>query len=242
MSSRELFVSTVFQAGPLEVSNTVVTTWVLMLVLALGAWLIKTRLREPPARWQVVVEATVQAMHDTIAGLLPRHARMLLPYIATLWLFIGAANLASLLPGVRSPTGDLSLTAALAVLVFVSVHAFGLYTHGPRAYLRHYLQPNPLLLPFHVMGELSRTLALAVRLFGNVFSLQMAAAVVLLVAGFLAPVPVLLLHVVEAVVQAYIFGTLALVYLGAAIQSQEESLQPLPVPAPVRQPSGGHGE
>ena len=225
MSSSELFVSTVFEIGSLQITNTVVTTWVIMGLFALAAWLIRSHLREPPRRMQVVVEAVVQAMHDAIAAVLPQHARALLPFIGTLWLFIAAANLASVIPAVRSPTGDLSLTAALAILVFLSVHVYGVYTQGWRAYLRHFLKPSPILLPFHIVGEISRTLALAVRLFGNMFSLQMAAAVVLLVAGFLAPVPVLLLHVIEAIVQAYIFGTLALVYVGAAIQSQETALQ-----------------
>jgi len=131
------------------------------------------------------------------------------------------ANLASLIPGVRSPTGDLSLTAGLAILVFLAVHWYGIRSHGLKSYLRHYLQPNPMLLPFHIISELSRTVALAVRLFGNIFSLQMAALLVLLVAGFLAPVPVLMLHIIEAVVQAYIFGMLSLVYVAGAIQSQQ---------------------
>jgi len=151
----------------------------------------------------------------------PGHAARLLPFIGTLWLFIATANLVGLIPGLRSPTGDLSLTVALALLVFVAVHWFGIRIVGLRAYLRHYLAPNPLLLPFHLLGEITRTLALAVRLFGNMMSLEMAALLVLLVAGFLAPVPLLMLHIVEALVQAYIFGTLALVYIAGALQSQE---------------------
>ena len=225
MASRELFVSTVLEIGSLRITNTVVTTWMIMSLFILIAWLVRSRLREPPGPLQVLVEALVQAMHDAISAVLPQHASALLPFIGTLWLFIAAANLASVLPAVRSPTGDLSLTAALAVMVFLSVHVYGLRTHGIGGYLRHFLKPSPILLPFHLVGEISRTLALAVRLFGNIFSLQMAAAVVLLVAGFLAPVPVLLLHVIEALVQAYIFGILALVYIGAAIQAQETSLQ-----------------
>ena len=93
--------------------------------------------------------------------------------------------------------------------------------HGLRAYARHYIEPNPILLPFHIVSEISRTIALAVRLFGNIFSLEMAALLILLVAGFLVPVPVLLLHIVEALVQAYIFGMLALIYIGGGIQSLE---------------------
>jgi len=121
------------------------------------------------------------------------------------------------------PTADLSLTAALALLVFFSVHWYGVRAEGLRTYLRHYLSPNPIMLPFHIVSELSRTVALAVRLFGNITSLETAALLVLIVAGFLAPVPILLLHVVEALVQAFIFGMLALVYIAGGIQSQRLS-------------------
>jgi F-type H+-transporting ATPase subunit a len=106
-------------------------------------------------------------------------------------------------------------------MVFGAVHWFGIRIDGVRAHLRHYLDPNPILLPFHLLGEITRTLAMAVRLFGNLLSLEMAALLVLLVAGFLAPVPLLMLHIVEALVQAYIFGTLALVYIAGALQSHE---------------------
>ncbi len=103
--------------------------------------------------------------------------------------------------------------------MFLSVHWFGIRIHGWRTYLRHYLEPNPILLPFHIISEISRTVALAVRLFGNMFSLEMAALLVLLVAGFLVPVPVLMLHIIEALVQAYIFGMLALIYIASGLES-----------------------
>lgn len=221
MASREIFVSAVFSLGPLTITNTVVTTWAIMLALVLIAWFAARRLRREPGRVQVVLEGVVGAIEAAVAQVLPRHARGVLPFVGTLWIFIVVANLASVLPGVRSPTGDLSLTAALAALVFAAVHVYGIRALGPKAYLAHYLRPNPILLPFHVVSEISRTLALAVRLFGNIFSLQMAALLVLLVAGFLAPVSVLMLHILEAVVQAYIFGMLALIYVAGAIQSHE---------------------
>ena len=148
------------------------------------------------------------------------------PFVATLWLFIGTANLSSLIPGVHSPTADLSATTALALLVFFSVHWFGIRIQGLRAYLRHYISPSPILLPFHIIGEITRTLALAVRLFGNMMSLEMAALLVLLVAGLFAPIPLLMLHIVEALVQAYIFGMLSLIYIAGAIQSLEARLSP----------------
>ena len=220
MGKPELFEALAFQLGPLHIGPTVLTTWLLMALLTGLAWAGTRRLSVvAPTRWQAALEAAVLALHGAIEGAAPGQAKRLLPFIGTLWLFIGAANLAGLVPGLRSPTGDLSLSAALALLVFGAVHWFGIRIDGPRAYLRHYLEPNPILLPFHLLGEITRTLALAVRLFGNMMSLEMAALLVLLVAGFLAPVPLLMLHLIEALVQAYIFGTLALVYVAGALQS-----------------------
>lgn len=224
MASSTSFITEVFRIGPLSITNTVVVTWGIMLALTAAAWAATRRLGVSPGPWQVVVEGIVAAIENAIRAVLPDHYRQVMPFIATLWVFIVVANLASLIPGLRSPTGDLSLTAGLAILVFLAVHWFGIRTHGLMSYLRHYLQPNPILLPFHLISEISRTVALAVRLFGNIFSLQMAALLVLLVAGFLAPVPVLMLHIIEAVVQAYIFGMLALIYVAGAIQSQQLKL------------------
>lgn len=221
MAGSSTFITQVFSIGPIAITNTVVMTWAIMLALSLAAWTVTRRLKPTPGPWQVVIEGVVSAIEDAIRVVLPDQFRQVMPFVATLWIFILVANLASLIPGVRSPTGDLSLTAALALLVFLAVHWYGIRTNGLKSYLRHYLQPNPILLPFHVISELSRTVALAVRLFGNIFSLQMAALLVLLVAGFLAPVPVLMLHIIEAVVQAYIFGMLALIYIAGAIQSQQ---------------------
>lgn len=221
MAGSATFITEVFRIGPIVITNTVVVTWGIMLALPVAAWAATRRWKLTPGPWQVVVEGIVSAIEDAIRTVLPDQYRQVMPFIATLWIFIVVANLVSLIPGVRSPTGDLSLTAGLAILVFLAVHWYGIRTHGLKSYLRHYLQPNPILLPFHVISEISRTVALAVRLFGNIFSLQMAALLVLLVAGFLAPVPVLMLHIIEAVVQAYIFGMLALIYVAGAIQSQQ---------------------
>lgn len=211
-----------FSLGVVVVTRTVVTTWVLIALFALVAWLSTRRLRIDPGPWQAAVEGVVATIDEAIDALLPDRPEALLPFVGTLWLFIGVANLSGIVPGVSAPTGDLSTTAALAVLVFVSTHWFGIRSEGLGEYLSHYLKPNPVMLPFHVVSEISRTVALAVRLFGNVMSLETAALLVLLVAGLFAPVPVLMLHVVEAVVQAYIFGMLALVYISGGIHSQRE--------------------
>ena len=213
-----------FSIGPFGITATVGTTWILLLAFGLGCWLATRRLSvENPGVFQTALEGVVQAIESAVEAVLPGRARLVLPFVGTLWLFVAAANLTGLIPGLHSPTGDLSATAALAILVFLSVHWYGIRSDGPKAYLRHYLSPSPILLPFHLLGELSRTLALAVRLFGNIMSLEMAALLVLLVAGLLVPVPVLMLHIVEALVQAYIFGTLALIYIAGGMQSREES-------------------
>lgn len=210
-----------FYLGPMAVSTTVVTTWGIMIVLGMVSWLVTQRLCLDPGPLQTAVEGIVQTILAAVGEVLPSRADSVFPFVATLWIFVGVANLSSLIPGVHSPTGNLSATAALALLVFLSVHWFGIRIEGVRRYLKHYLSPSPILLPFHIIGEITRTLALAVRLFGNMMSLEMAALLVLLVAGLFAPIPLLMLHIVEALVQAYIFGMLALIYIAGAIQSLE---------------------
>jgi F-type H+-transporting ATPase subunit a len=217
--------ATVFQIGPLQVTGTIVTTWVIMAATGLLGWFLSRRLQMQPGPVQTVAEGIVSTIEDAIRGVAPEDAGHLLPFIGTLWIFLVIANLSGLLPGVHSPTRDLSATAALAILVFLSVHWFGIRIQGAKAYLRHYLMPSPVLLPFHIISEITRTVALAVRLFGNIMSLEMAALLILLVAGFLAPIPILMLHIIEALVQAYIFGMLALIYVAGGIQSQQVKQQ-----------------
>ncbi len=216
-----------FWLGPLGITSPVVSTWGVMLLLAGGSYLATRKLQTDPGRLQTVLEGVVTTIQSAIEDTLPDHGRRLLPFVGTLWIFIAVANLAGILPGGSAPTGNLSTTTALALLVFTSVHWFGIRSEGLPRYLKHYLRPSPIMLPFHIISEISRTAALAVRLFGNMMSLEMAALLVLLVAGFLIPVPVLALHIVEALVQAYIFGMLALVYISGGIQSRKPLSDPL---------------
>ncbi|HZP93733.1 MAG TPA: F0F1 ATP synthase subunit A [Burkholderiales bacterium] len=214
-----------FRIGPLAVTRSVVVAWGIVALLGVFSALAAARLTvEGPGRVQAALEGIVLAIEQAIAEVIPSESKRLLPFIGTLWIFLVAANLAGVIPGLTSPTDSLSTTSALAVLVFLAVHWYGVRAVGLRRYLRHYLSPSPILLPFHVISELTRTIALAVRLFGNIMSLELAALLVLLVAGFLVPVPLLMLHIVEALVQAYIFGMLALVYIAGALQSQQERL------------------
>lgn len=221
MDNQELTVNTVFSIGPLEVTNSVVTTWGIILLLGIFSWLITRRLSPTPGKLQTILEATVTSIEYAVAEVAPQQAKTLTPFIGSLWIFIVIANLIGLVPGLHSPTRDLSTTSALAIIVFISAHWYGIQTQGLKNYLKHYLKPSPILLPFHLVSEITRTVALAIRLFGNMMSLEMAALLILLVAGFLAPVPILLLHIIEALVQAYIFGMLALVYIAGGIQSQQ---------------------
>jgi len=221
MGEDSLFILPVLHLGPLQLTTTVLTSWVLMALIALVAWLATRRLQMSPGPLQTLVEAIVSMMEQTIRGVAPQHAQQILPFIGSLWVFIVIANLVGLIPGVHSPTRDLSATAALAFLVFLSVHWYGIRIQGLKNYLHHYLTPSPILLPFHLISEVTRTIALAVRLFGNMMSLEMVALLILLVAGFLVPVPILMLHIVEALVQAYIFGMLALIYVAGGLQAQQ---------------------
>lgn len=221
MQPGNLSVGILAQWGPVTITSTVITTWVIMAILGFIGWLATRSLSITPNPFQAAIEGIVSSIESAIYAVAPEHTRLLTPFIGSLWVFLVVANLSGLIPGVHSPTRDLSSTSALAILVFLSVHWFGIRSLGLKAYLRHYLTPSPILLPFHLISEITRTIALAVRLFGNMMSLEMAALLILLVAGFLAPVPILMLHIVEALVQAYIFGTLALIYVAGGLQSQQ---------------------
>lgn len=207
--------------GPLVLSESILLSVLVSALIAFTGWL-ATR-KGPDSALHTAVQAAMQLVEQAVADVLPKqNVRMVFPFVATLWLYLLCANLVGLIPGLSSPTRDLSITSALAITVFVAVHVYGIRAAGLKNYLRHYLKPSPILLPFHLISELTRTLALAIRLFGNMMSLEMAALLVLIVAGFLVPVPLLVLHVVEALVQAYIFGMLALIYISTALDAQEK--------------------
>ncbi|WP_018289896.1 F0F1 ATP synthase subunit A [Verrucomicrobium sp. 3C] len=212
--------------GSFAVSESAVTATALTVALASAAAWTKSRLRlRDPAGWQVVVEMAVQAMDSTVRESIPKAPERVLPLIAALWIYILFANLIGLIPGLHSPTGDLSVTGALAAIVFMAVPYYGVRAEGSSAYLREYFAPMFWMFPFHVMSELTRTLTLAVRLFGNMTGMEVAIGILLLLAGFLVPVAFLFLHFIEALLQAYIFGMLALVYIAGGMQALTEKEQ-----------------
>ena len=203
--------------------------WTLAVTLALGlaAALASRRLEtQGLSLWQTALELYCGWIRDTVQEVVDEDPSPYVPLIGTLMLFIGVSNLLSVVPFARPPTANLSTTVALALVVFVAVPVYGVRRQGLRAYLKSYMQPNPILLPLNILGEVTRTVALAVRLFGNVMSGQMIGAILLLVAGLLFPVPLLLLGLLTGLIQAYIFGILAAVYIAAALQTESSADPP----------------
>jgi len=211
-----------WQYGFVTLNATIVFTWALMLVLVLGAALITRRLSHGPTRgrWQNVLEIVVLAIEQQIEEVGLTHPRRYLGFLATLFLFVAVAALGAIIPGFEPPTGSLSTTAALALCVFVAVMVFGVEERGVRDYLKSYAQPTAIMLPFNVISEVSRTLALAVRLFGNMMSGAMIVAILLTITPFFFPVVMAVLGLLTGMVQAYIFFILATVYIAAATRAR----------------------
>ena len=211
----------VFQIGPLAIGRAVVTTWAIMAVMTIGSALATRRLADRPGRVQAVLELLVEGICGQIEDTMRVPPRPYLALLGTLFLFVLVANLSPLLPGVQAPTARLETTAALALVVFVAAHGYGVRTLGLKRYLGHYLEPSPLLLPLTLLSEITRTFALMIRLFGNIMSHELVIAVVLGLAGLLVPVPIMALGMLIGSVQAYIFAILAAVFLGAAVGAVE---------------------
>jgi len=218
----------VFHVGPLQVTQPVVTTWAIMAVLAVGSWALTHRLRPEPSRRQAILELLVTGIESQIKEVVRRDARPLLPLLGTLFIFLLVANVSGVLPGVQAPTGRIETPAALALIVFFSVHGFGVRARGLFGYLGSFAQPKLIMLPLNLLSEVTRTFSLMVRLFGNIMSGEFLIALLLALAGLLVPVPLMALELLVGVVQAYIFSVLATVFIGAAVGGESaESGEPL---------------
>ncbi len=220
MASEGLLRGTLFKIGPVEVTSTIPETLIVTGLLIGFAVLVRIGLKQRSSNWAAAAEYLVEYLDSIMRDMSDSDPRPYTPLIVTLALFIGVANLLGLIPGLHSPTADFSTTAALAVLVFLAVPIYGIRARGLRGYLKHYLEPTPLMLPLEIISEFSRTLALAVRLFGNIMSEELVIAVLLMIAGLLVPVPIMMLAVLTGVVQAYIFAVLTMVYLSSAVRAQ----------------------
>lgn len=216
-----------WQYGFVKLNATILYTWIVMLALVVGSWLITRRLEIglQRARWQNFLEIIVVGMTRQISEIGLAAALGYLPFLGTLFLLLAAIALCTIIPGFEAPTGSLSTTAALALCVFVAVPFFGIREQGLGGYLRSYLRPSFIMLPFNVISELSRTLALAVRLFGNMMSGAIILAILLTIAPFFFPIFMAALGLLTGIVQAYIFSILAAVYIAAATRSRESLAQ-----------------
>lgn len=211
-----LAAAVVFRLGPVPVTRPVVTTWGIMAVLAIGSWAATRRLRPQPSRLQAVLELLVTGIQRQIEEVVRRDARPLLPLLGTLFIFLLTANVCGIVPGVQAPTGRIETPAALALVVFLSVHWFGARARGLTGYLGSFAQPKAIMLPLNLLSEVTRTFSLMVRLFGNVMSGEFLIGVVLALAGLFVPIPLMALELLIGIVQAYIFSVLATVFIGAA--------------------------
>ncbi|MBF0543742.1 MAG: F0F1 ATP synthase subunit A [Candidatus Riflebacteria bacterium] len=208
-----------WQYGFVSLNLTIVTTWAIMLFLSMGAWLITRKLSSTAqiSRWQNFLESVVELAVKQFKETGMRNPEEFLPFLGTLFIFIATSNFLAIFPFYEAPTGSLSTTSALAFGVFVNVPLYGISERGLKAYLRSFCKPTIIMLPFHVMSELSRTLALAVRLFGNVMSESMVGGILLTIAPLFFPVIMKVLGLLTGMVQAYIFSILATVFIAAAM-------------------------
>jgi F-type H+-transporting ATPase subunit a len=212
----------VFWVGWIPVTATMLTSLSISLALVGVALALRVALKRSPAGTAAALALlTVEWLDRLVRDVAGRSEPALATLAGSLFLFIAACNLAGQLPGVRPPTASLATTSALAVIVFLAVPVAGIRAKGLRGYLLGYFRPNPLLAPLHVISELSRTLALSMRLFGNMMSGHLVVALLVALTGFLVPMPLMALDMLIGLLQAYIFAILATVYVGAAIRAGE---------------------
>jgi F-type H+-transporting ATPase subunit a len=186
-------------------------------LLVVVSWLGVRKASVDAGPLQTALEILIETITTQVSEVMGKHSTRYVPLIGTLFLFLVCANLSAVFPGAQAPTAHIETPAALAAVVFLSVHYYGVRTRGWREYVRHYLRPNPILLPLNVLSELTRTFSLMVRLFGNMMSHEFVLAIVAFLAGLIVPIPFLLLGILIGLIQAYIFTVLAAVYIGAAV-------------------------
>jgi len=210
-----------WQWGNVSLNATIVFTWAVMAILVIAARLITLRLSdtEGMSRWQNLLEVLVVGMREQISGVTQQDPKQYLPFIGTLFLFVATSNIFMIVPGFQPPTGSLSTTTALAICVLLAVPIYGIIERGVGGYLGKYVQPTPFMLPFNVIGEVSRTVALAVRLYGNIMSGTVIVAILVGIAPFFFPVVMQLLGLLTGLIQAYIFAVLAMVYIASAARA-----------------------
>ncbi|MDR4499534.1 MAG: F0F1 ATP synthase subunit A [Candidatus Scalindua sp.] len=214
------------QWGLFTLNATIVFTWAIMAFLTIGSWIVTRKLstKTKISRWQNILEILVTWIHGQIKAISHRETYRYLPFVGTLFIFIAVSNLLTVVPWYQAPTGSLSTTVALAVCVFFATPLFGIMEGGLKEYFRSYIKPTFFMLPFNIIGEISRTLALAVRLFGNIMSGSMIAGILLSITPLFFPVIMQAFGLITGLVQAYIFAVLTMVYIASAIQAHNKKV------------------
>ncbi|MFA5663301.1 F0F1 ATP synthase subunit A [Castellaniella sp.] len=222
----------VLTLGDIQLNATIINTWIVMAVLVGVSWLVTRRLRPdvPPGRWRSALEVMVELIQGQIHAVTRTAVRQVMIFSGTLFLFIAAANLMAVIPGFRSPMGSLSTTVALTLAVLLAVPAFGIMHGGVRHYLARLAQPSIIVLPFNLIGELSKGVSLSIRLYGNVMSGAVIAAILLGIAPFFFPVVMDLFSLLVGVIQAYIFAILAAVYISSVMADASPEASPQDTP------------
>jgi len=220
--SDELTPNLVFSIGPLQVTSTVINTWIMIIVLGLGAFWIGRTFKIRPGMGQNAIEWLVEAIQGIISqNIGVENSNLVFPVVATLAIFIGVSNILGLVPGLQSPTPDINTPLAMALVVFILVPYFGIRTKGLWGYLKHYVQPIFLMLPIEIASEIARTFSLTFRLFGNILGEEIIIAILFIIAPLIVPVPMMLFSIFTGVLQAYIFTLLSCVYIGGAVKAHQ---------------------
>lgn len=211
-----------FQFAGIDFNATIVNTWIIMALMTGLSALATRHLRPdvPPNRWRTALEVIVQGIANQIREIAPGRTTHILYFAGTLFLFILVSNLLTVVPGFHTPTASLSTTTALALSVLLAVPMFGISHRGLLGYLKSYAEPTPLMLPLNIVGEISRGISLAIRLYGNIMSGAVIVAILLSIAPFFFPVLMDMLGLLTGVIQAYIFAILATVYIASACDPQ----------------------
>lgn len=210
-----------WQSGFLVLNATIVFTWLTMLVLLVLSWWVTRDYSVGPdrmSRWQHGMESIVEIIRGQISDASGRDARPFLPFIGTLFLFIATSNILEIIPGITSPAASLSTTTALAICVFVAVPLFGIQNQGLGGYLKHYIEPTPVMLPFNIISEISRTVSLAIRLFGNIMSTSLLVGILISIVPLFFPVIMEIFGLLVGVIQAYVFSILSMVYIASGMR------------------------
>ena len=201
--------------------NHVTYTWLVMLILVVVAFLAARGMKTVPGGVQNAMEVVVAGIENMVDETMGPKGKAYFPLIATFALFILVSNLLGLIPGFYPPTANLNTNVALALIVFFMTHIVGIKEHGSH-YIKHFMGPilwlAPLMIIIEFIGHLARPLSLSLRLFGNMYGHEIVLMIFCGLVPFLLPIPMMLMGVLVAFIQAFVFSLLAMIYIAGALE------------------------